>query len=60
MKKDFLNEDNIQKYDKKKFKKLLFNLISHLERIRLYLDDFIYPRDCELNILDIGIDITLD
>lgn len=28
----------------------------HLERCRLYLDDYIYPRDVSLNLIDIHID----
>jgi hypothetical protein len=56
MKKDYLNED--KKYEKRKIKKLLFGISCHLERIRLYLDDYIYPRDHALNILDIGIDLN--
>jgi hypothetical protein len=30
-----------------------------MERIRLYLDDYIYPRDIGLNIIDINIENSL-
>ena len=34
-------------------------MACHIERTRLYLDDYIYPRDLSLNLLDVLVDENL-
>ena len=37
----------------------LLRMGTHLERTRLYLDKYIYPRDLSLNLIDVMIDDNL-
>ena len=56
MKKDILKDEN--KLSREDLKKHLTNMGCFLERTRLYLDSFIYPRDLSLNLIDIEIEET--
>jgi hypothetical protein len=54
MKKEVLKDNN--KLTREDLKKHLTNMACYLERTRLYLDSFIYPRDLSLNLIDIEIE----
>jgi hypothetical protein len=54
MKKDFLKDEN--KLTREEMRKHLTTMACYLERTRLFLDNFIYPRDLSLNLIDIEID----
>jgi hypothetical protein len=56
MKKDILRDDN--KMSREDLKKALTTMACFLERTRLYLDSFIYPRDLSLNLIDVQIEET--
>jgi len=54
MKKDILKDDN--KMKREELRKNLTTMACFLERTRLYLDSFIYPRDLSLNLIDVEIE----
>jgi hypothetical protein len=54
MKKEILRDD--KQLTREEMKKHLTNMACFLERTRLYLDNFIYPRDMSLNLIDIEIE----
>ncbi len=56
MKKEVLKDEN--KLTREELKKHLTNMACFLERTRLYLDSFIYPRDLSLNLIDVEIEET--
>jgi hypothetical protein len=49
-----LKEEAIK--NKSELKKQFLNMACWLERTRLYLDNYIYPRDHSLNLIDVQID----
>lgn len=55
LKKDYL-KDVTPKQSKDDLKKQLVNIACWLERTRLYLDNYIYPRDFSLNLIDVQIE----
>jgi len=56
MKKDVLKDEN--KLSRDDLRKHLTTMACFLERTRLYLDSFIYPRDLSLNLIDVEIEET--
>jgi hypothetical protein len=57
LKKDFLKDSS--KHTEDELQKQLLNIACWVERTRLYLDNYLYPRDLSLNIMDVKIeDIT--
>jgi len=54
MKKEILKDEN--KLTRDELRKHLTTMACFLERTRLYLDNFIYPRDLSLNLIDIEIE----
>lgn len=56
MKKDILKDEN--KLSRDDLRKHLTTMACFLERTRLYLDSFIYPRDLSLNLIDVEIEET--
>ena len=54
MKKEVLKDDN--KLTRDELKKHLTTMACCLERTRLYLDNYIYPRDLSLNLIDVPIE----
>ena len=54
MKKEVLKDNT--KMSREELKKHLTTMACFLERTRLYLDNFIYPRDLSLNLIDIHIE----
>ena len=56
MKKDYLKESQATFQNGEELQKQLLNMACWLERTRLYLDNYIYPRDNSLNIIDVAID----
>lgn len=55
LKKDYL-KDVTPKQSKDDLKKQLVNIACWLERTRLYLDNYIYPMDFSLNLIDVQIE----
>lgn len=51
MKKEYLKDNT--SLTREELKKQLTNMGCWLERTRLYLDNYIYPRDHSLNLIDI-------
>ena len=51
MKKEILKDEN--KLTREELRKHLTTMACFLERTRLYLDNFIYPRDLSLNLIDV-------
>ena len=54
MKTEYLKNDQTQ--DREELKKHLITMACCLERTRLYLDNYIYPRDMSLNLIDVMIE----
>lgn len=54
MKKDYLKDES--KLTREEMRKHLTAMACYIERTRLFLDNFIYPRDLSLNLIDIEID----
>ncbi|CDW89623.1 dedicator of cytokinesis protein 2 [Stylonychia lemnae] len=57
MKNEYLKHDSGK--ERKQVRKALKAMSCHLERTRQYLDNYIYPRDLSLNLIDVQIESSL-